>query len=117
MAKISTGIHEAISRRLHLLYEGIIDQRVPDHLAAILTSADIDPVALTADSPAVIPASSPPVMPASSPPHSRRRQTTAAGAAMARPASTSVRQGAVFSKQITNNTRVWDSNAGPKDQL
>jgi hypothetical protein len=39
MAKLNTGIHEAISHRLRLLYNGIIDQGVPDRLAAILTTA------------------------------------------------------------------------------
>ena len=50
MAKISTSIHEAISRRLHLLYDGIIAQGVPDRFAAILTTADEDPAALPARS-------------------------------------------------------------------
>jgi hypothetical protein len=43
MAKLSSGVHEAISRRLHLLYNGILAQGVPDRLAAILTTADGDP--------------------------------------------------------------------------
>jgi hypothetical protein len=67
MAKISTGTHQVISRRLQLVYDAIVAQGVPDRLAAIVTGADIDPVTLTADSPAVMPASSPAVMPASSP--------------------------------------------------
>jgi hypothetical protein len=67
MAKISTGTHQAISRRLHLVYDPIVAQGVPDRLAAIVASADIDPVPVTADSPAVMPASSPAVMPANSP--------------------------------------------------
>jgi hypothetical protein len=67
MPKLNSGIHKAISRRLHLLYDSIVDQGVPDRLAAIVTGADIDPITLTAGSPTVIPASSPPVMPASSP--------------------------------------------------
>jgi Anti-sigma factor NepR len=46
MAKLSTGIHEAIRRRLHLLYDGIVDQGVPDRLAAILTAPDGDPAVL-----------------------------------------------------------------------
>jgi hypothetical protein len=50
MAKLSTGIHEAISRRLHLLYDDIIAQGVPDRLAAVLTAPDGDPAALPADS-------------------------------------------------------------------
>jgi hypothetical protein len=57
MAKLSINIHKAIGRRLHLLYNGIVDQGVPDHLAAILTTPGRDPVTLTADSPAVMSAS------------------------------------------------------------
>jgi hypothetical protein len=57
MANLNIGIHKAISRRLHLLYDIIVDQGVPDRLAAIVTSADIDPVTLAADSPAVMSAS------------------------------------------------------------
>ena len=45
-----TEVIEAISRRLHLLYDGIIAQGVPDRLAAILTTADEDPAALPARS-------------------------------------------------------------------
>jgi hypothetical protein len=44
MAKIKIDIREAITRRLHLLYDGIVDQGVPDRFAAILTAADGDPV-------------------------------------------------------------------------
>jgi hypothetical protein len=50
MAKLSTGIHQAISRRLRLLYDGITDQGVPDRLAAILTAPDGDLAALAAGS-------------------------------------------------------------------
>jgi hypothetical protein len=45
MAKLETGIHEAISRRLRLLYSGIIDQGVPDRFATILTTALSAPLA------------------------------------------------------------------------
>jgi hypothetical protein len=48
MAKLSTRIHEAISRRLLLMYDGIIAEGVPDRLAAILTAPDGDPAALAA---------------------------------------------------------------------
>jgi len=54
MAKLNNGIHKAISRRLHLLYDSIVDQGVPDRLAAIVTSEDSDPVTPAADSPAVM---------------------------------------------------------------
>jgi hypothetical protein len=50
MAKLSTGIREAISRRLRLLYDGIADQGIPDRLAVILTAPDDDPTALPAES-------------------------------------------------------------------
>jgi hypothetical protein len=51
MAKSSTATHETISRRLHLLYDGIMAQAVPDRLAAILTTLDEDhPAALPAPS-------------------------------------------------------------------
>jgi hypothetical protein len=50
MAKLSTGIHEAISRRLRLLYDGIVDQGVPDRLVAILTAPDGGPAALPVES-------------------------------------------------------------------
>jgi hypothetical protein len=58
MAKLNSGIHKAISRRLHLLYDCIVDQGVPDRFAAIVTSEDSDPVTLAADSPAVMTVSS-----------------------------------------------------------
>ena len=51
MAKLRTGIIGAISRRLHLMYDGIIAEGVPDRLAAILTMADADLAALPARSP------------------------------------------------------------------
>ena len=38
MAKLNSGIHKAISRRLRLLYDGIVDQGVPDRFAAIVIS-------------------------------------------------------------------------------
>jgi hypothetical protein len=50
MAKLSTGIHEALSRRLNLLYEAVMAEGVPDRLAAILTAPDGDPTALPAES-------------------------------------------------------------------
>ncbi len=49
MAKLSIDIHEAISRRLNLLYDGIIAEGVPDWLAAILAAPDGHP-ALPTDS-------------------------------------------------------------------
>jgi hypothetical protein len=49
MTKPRTGIIEAISRRLILLYDGIVDQGVPDRFAAILT-ADDDQSAVAAGS-------------------------------------------------------------------
>jgi hypothetical protein len=57
MPNIDNGIHEALGRQLRVLYADILDQGVPDRLAAIVTSADIDRVTLTADSPAVMPVS------------------------------------------------------------
>jgi Anti-sigma factor NepR len=57
MAKLNIGIHKAIGRRLHLLYDGIVDQGVPDRLAAIVTSAYSDPITLEAESPTVMSAS------------------------------------------------------------
>jgi hypothetical protein len=68
MPNISTGIYETLGRQLRVLYADTLAQGVPDHLAAILTSADIDPVTLAADSTAVTIARLPAVMPASSPP-------------------------------------------------
>jgi hypothetical protein len=44
--RIRTGIIEAISCRLRLLYDGILAEGVPDRLAAILTTVDGDPAAL-----------------------------------------------------------------------
>jgi hypothetical protein len=58
MAKLSIRIHELIALRLHELYNGIVDQGVPDRLAAILTSADEDLIALAAATPAVLAAAS-----------------------------------------------------------
>jgi hypothetical protein len=43
MAKLATYFHEAISHQLHLLYDGIIAEGVPDRLIAILATADGDP--------------------------------------------------------------------------
>ncbi len=50
MAKVRTGIIEAISRRLRVMYDGIIAEGVPDRLAAILSTADEDLAALPARS-------------------------------------------------------------------
>ena len=52
------GKPAAISRRLRLLYEGIVAQGVPDWFPAILTTADEDLVAPAAATPAVLPAAS-----------------------------------------------------------
>jgi hypothetical protein len=49
MSKLSPRIHQAISRRLNLLYDAIIAEGVPDLLAAILAASASDP-ALPADS-------------------------------------------------------------------
>jgi hypothetical protein len=43
-----TGIIEVISQQLHLMYEAIIAQGVPDRLAEILTTPDGDRAALEA---------------------------------------------------------------------
>ena len=48
MAKLSTGIREAISLRLRLMYDAIIAEGVPDRLAAVLTMPDGDPAVLSA---------------------------------------------------------------------
>jgi Anti-sigma factor NepR len=48
MAKLSTGIHKAISLQLRVMYDGIIAEGVPDRLAAILTTPDGDPAVLSA---------------------------------------------------------------------
>jgi hypothetical protein len=58
MAKLSVRIHELIALRLRELYNGIVDQGVPNRLAAILTTADEDLVALAAATPAVLAAAS-----------------------------------------------------------
>ena len=50
MAKLSTGLIEAISDRLRLMYDRIIAEGVLDRLAAILTTADEDLAALPARS-------------------------------------------------------------------
>jgi hypothetical protein len=50
MAKLRTGVIEAISRRLHLLYDGIVANGVPERLAAIVTAADGDSAVLPAES-------------------------------------------------------------------
>jgi hypothetical protein len=43
MVKLATCIHEAISPQLHLLYDGIIAEGVPDRLIAIQAMADGEP--------------------------------------------------------------------------
>jgi hypothetical protein len=58
MAKLSIRIHELIALRLRELYNGIVDQGVPDRLAAILTTADEDLITLAAATPAVLAAAS-----------------------------------------------------------
>jgi Anti-sigma factor NepR len=75
MPNIDIGIYETLGRHLRVLYADILDQGVPDHLAAIVVLMD-DPVNFAADSTVV--------MTARSPPHSRVGQITAAWSAMAR---------------------------------
>jgi hypothetical protein len=43
--RIRIRIHKAISRRPHLLYDGIVAQGVPDRFAAILIAPDGDKIA------------------------------------------------------------------------
>ncbi len=50
MSKLSPRIHQAISRRLHMLYDGIVAQGVPDRFAAVLSACDGNLVVLPADS-------------------------------------------------------------------